>query len=369
MLTAALLEIYGDKESFLNIMNNAGIPGLHADAVTSVKCGITGTYFSVSINGRHEHADEHHHGHEHHGGHEHHHSSLTDIISIIDGLSVSGKVKADAKAVYALIASAETAVHGKTVEPVHFHEVGALDAVADVVGASVLFELIGADEIICSPVNTGSGTVKCAHGIMPVPAPATARLLTGIPSYSAIAESELCTPTGAALLKHFVHRFGQRPVMSISKIGYGMGAKDFEAANCVCAYLEENAAQDDIVCCIACNIDDMSAEGLALACDILFKEGALDVWQTPIVMKKGRLGTKIECLVKPSQREKFIKLILRHTSTIGVRICDMSRAALSREVVEENTACGKIAVKTSSGMGITKRKAEFDSIKAIIENE
>ena len=260
MLTAALLELTEDRQSFLKRINHLGLPGVKVDAETSVKCGITGTHMKVTVNGEeeesrdahsspHEHAHEHSHGqdHEHHSddpahGH-HHHASPADVEELISGLNVSDQVKADAKAVYALIAEAESQVHGHPVSEIHFHEVGTLDAVTDVISVCLLMEDIGAEEVVVSPVHVGSGHVHCMHGILPVPAPATALILKDVPTYGGHIQGELCTPTGAALLKHFASRFGDRPIMRTKAIGYGMGKKDFEQANCVRAFLGESERQ------------------------------------------------------------------------------------------------------------------------------
>ena len=257
MLTAALLELTADKQAFIDQMNALGLPGVQVAFEPSVKCGITGTHMRVTVDGMeeqsadadhpHDHDHEHHHEHDHdhphhdHGHTHHHHSSMQDIWELIDGLKVSDRVKTDAKAVYALIADAESKAHGRPVSEIHFHEVGTMDAVADVVGVCLLMEALSPDRVLASPVSTGSGHVHCAHGILPVPAPATALILQGIPSQSGHIRGELCTPTGAALLKHFVSAFGERPVMTVDAIGYGMGRKDFEQANCVRAFLGETA--------------------------------------------------------------------------------------------------------------------------------
>ena len=258
MLTAALLELTGDRQAFIEKMNALGLPGVTVTAEESVRCGITGTHVSVTVNGaeeesadadchphEHEHGHEspHDHEHEHEHHHGHHHSSVPEIEALISGLPVSDRVKSDAKAVYALIADAESRVHGWPVSEIHFHEVGTLDAVADVVGVCLLMEALAPEQVIVSPVHTGSGHVSCAHGILPVPAPATALILQGIPTYGGRIKGELCTPTGAALLKHFASRFGDCPVMTVSAIGYGMGKKDFEQANCVRAFLGESEGE------------------------------------------------------------------------------------------------------------------------------
>ena len=221
MLTAALLELHPDPDDFLRRFNSLGIPGVWAVAEPSVKCGIMGTHVKVTVNGEEEtSADVGRSGHEHGHNHEHHHhSDMHEIEHLIGSLPVSEKVCADALAVYRLIAEAESRVHGRPVDQVHFHEVGSMDAVADIVGVCMLMEELGAERVLASPVHVGSGQVRCAHGVLPVPAPAAAHILKGVPVYGGGIRGELCTPTGAALLKHFVTAFGAMPVMIVSAIG------------------------------------------------------------------------------------------------------------------------------------------------------
>lgn len=238
MLSAALFELIDDKEEFLKELNNAGIPGVVTTAEPSAKMGITGTHFRVKIHG-HEEGEEHHHDHEHHDHHHHHHSTLEDITDIIDSLDIPDKVRADAINVYKIIAEAEARVHGTEPGEVHFHEVGTLDAVADVVAVCWLIFKLEPELIMSSPIHTGSGTVECAHGILPVPAPATALILRDMPIYSTDIQGELCTPTGAALLKYFVTRFGAIPAITMEEIGYGIGTKDFGIPNFLRAILGE----------------------------------------------------------------------------------------------------------------------------------
>ena len=243
MLMGALLELVPDRKKFLEKLNQAGIPGVRIEAQKSVKCGITGTHMEVLVNGEEEESldlpSEENNGHSGHSHGHHSHFSMEDITGIIDGLHVDNKVKEDVKNIYQIIARAESQVHGRPVSEVHFHEVGAMDAVADITGCAMLFHELGAVKIIVSPVTTGYGQVRCAHGILPVPAPATALILRGIPCQGGRIEGELCTPTGGALLKYFATEYGRMPQMIMEKIGYGMGKKDFEAANCIRAILGE----------------------------------------------------------------------------------------------------------------------------------
>ncbi|MCC8160527.1 MAG: nickel pincer cofactor biosynthesis protein LarC [Oscillospiraceae bacterium] len=371
MLMSALLELHPSPEEFLEKLNGLDIPGVAFKKSVSVKCGITGTHIDVSVNGEvegehcHEHHHEHHHEHKHH-----HHSGMNDIEHIISRINVSEKVRADALAVYRLIAEAESHAHRREISEIHFHEVGTMDAVADVVGTCLLLEELAPEKIIVSPVNVGSGQVKCAHGILPVPAPATAYILRGVPIYGGEIRGELCTPTGAALLKYFADRFDSMPVMRVSAVGIGMGSKDFAAANCVRAFYGETRENNETVAELYCNIDDMTGEEIGFAVNRLLAAGALDVFTTPIAMKKNRPGILLTCMCRAEDREKMLKLIFKHTSTIGVREHISNRYTLERAEETVNTEYGDIRVKKSRGYGVSKSKAEYDDVeKAALEND
>lgn len=381
MLMAALSELVPDKEVFVEKMNSIGIPGVHVHAADKEMCGITGTHMHVHIHGieedehmhDHNHDHEHHHEHNHDHGHHHehghtghhHHSGMAHIEHIIDHLNVSDKVKINAKAIYRIIAEAECQVHGQDMEHIHFHEVGTLDAIADVVGNCLLMEMLGIEKVYASPVHVGSGTVKCAHGVLPVPAPATAKILQGIPVYSEDIKGELCTPTGAAILKHFTDRFGSMPQMTVEKDGYGMGTKEFPRANCVRVLLGDTEEKSDDVIEISTNLDDMTAEDIGFAMEILMDEGALDVYCQPIVMKKSRPATKLVCMCKPEDMDRMSKLIFKHTSSIGVRVNRFQRITLDRSFDNVDTPWGAVSVKTCTGRGTEKKKAEFEDLARI----
>ena len=318
------------------------------------------------------HSHAHHHGdhvHSHdghgHSHHHHHHSTMAGIASIIEGLDIPAPVKEDMKAVYALIAEAEAHAHGMPVDQIHFHEVGTMDAVADIAGVCLLFHELGADQIIASPVHVGSGHVHCAHGILPVPAPATAHILQGIPVYSTQVQGELCTPTGAALLKHFVKEFREMPVMTTSKIGYGMGKKDFERANCVRAFLGDTAETGDEIAELSCNLDDMTAEAIGFAEEALFEAGALEVYTIPVGMKKSRPGILLTCMCRREDEEKMVELLFRHTTTLGVREHISRRFTLKRREETVETAYGPVRKKISQGHGVTRAKLEYEDLAAI----
>lgn len=424
MLGAALAELLPDdaRDAFTSELNAAGIPGVHVSLDPSVKCGITGTHLTVTVNGteekegghshshEHSHHDHHHdhqhdhahdhshsHDHQHSHSHDHHHDhshrSLHDIHHIIDDLKLPEAVRTDILAVYRLIAEAESKAHDKPVSEIHFHEVGTMDAIADIASVCLLLHKLAPDQIIASPIHVGSGQVKCAHGILPVPAPATAYILKDIPIYSGSIQGELCTPTGAALLKHFVTRFDQMPLMTPASTGYGMGTKDFPAANCVRAILGESFAENqaETICELSCNVDDMTGEDIAFAIETFLQNGALDAFTVPCTMKKGRPGVLVTVLCKDPDQKQMTKLILQHTTTLGVRSAEKKRWILSRtesetvipddvlaNVTTPDMPAGSktqelkttgndctIRSKTSTGFGITRNKYEHDDLEKI----
>ena len=464
MLGAALAELLPEdaRDAFTSKLNAAGIPGVHVSLDPSVKCGITGTHLTVTVSGteekegghshshehsHHDHQHDHSHSHDHHHDHSHEHShshdhhhdhshrSLHDIHHIIDDLKLPEAVRTDILAVYRLIAEAESKAHDKPVSEIHFHEVGTMDAIADIASVCLLLHKLAPDQIIASPIHVGSGQVKCAHGILPVPAPATAYILKDIPIYSSSIQGELCTPTGAALLKHFVTRFDQMPLMTPASTGYGMGTKDFPAANCVRAILGESFAENqdailgesfaenqpeqpacipaapapttapastatpapeeaaitETICELSCNVDDMTGEDIAFAIETFLQNGALDAFTVPCTMKKGRPGVLVTVLCKDPDQKQMTKLILQHTTTLGVRSAIKKRWALSRTESEtvipddvlpnvtapdmpaeskaqELKATGNdctIRSKTSTGFGITRNKYEHDDLEKI----
>lgn len=376
MLTAALLELLPDPESFLAKLNALSLPGVTYQKEPGTKCDICGTHIKVLVNGQeeicdHHHSDYHHgdHHHEHHHDnghhHEHHHTSLQDIEEIVSGLALSEKAKSDILAVYGLIAEAESHAHGKPVSEIHFHEVGTMDAVADVTAVCLLMEELSPDQVLASPVHVGSGTVHCAHGILPVPAPATAYLLQEVPIYGGSIQSELCTPTGAALLKHFVDRFCDMPVISVQKTGYGMGQKDFPVANCIRVLLGECEAQSQCVCELLCNLDDSTAEETGFAMECLLSAGALEVFTTPIGMKKNRPGVLLTVLCRLSDRDRMLHLIFKHTTTLGVRENLCNRYILQRRIERDSTPLGEVRKKVSEGYGVLREKYEYEDLAKI----
>ena len=374
MLAAALLELLPDPGAFVAELNALGFPGVHIRTEPAVKCGITGTHFAVTVHGQEEghgqHHHHHHHEHEHKHAYEHHHSGLHEIEHIVQGhLALPERVKRDVLAVYRQLAEAESHAHGVPVSDIHFHEVGTMDAIADITAVCLLMDRLAPGEVIASPVHTGSGQVRCAHGILLVPAPATAYLLRDVPIYGGTVQGELCTPTGAALLKHFVTRFGDMPVMRVSAIGYGCGKKDFEAANCVRALLGETENAAGSVLNLSCNLDDMTAEAVSFAMERLFDAGALEVYTLSAGMKKSRSGLLLRVICRPQDRETIVQTIFRHTSTIGIRESVNRRYVLEREIQTVDTAYGPVRKKISQGFGVTRTKYEYEDLARIAREQ
>ena len=370
MLTAALLELFPQPEKMIDELNTLGIPHVEFSMEKVSKCGIPGTHVTVKVHGHEEHEhshDEHHHGHSHE--HHHEHSSLHDIEHILSHMHITDKIKNDVIAVYSLIADAESKAHGVPVSEIHFHEVGNLDAIADVTAVCILMEKLSPSKVIVSPIHVGSGQVRCAHGILPVPAPATAHILQGCPIYGGKIKGELCTPTGAALLKYFADEFGDMPVMSISSIGYGMGKKDFEAANCIRAMLGETTSSKDVMYELNCNVDDMTAEQIGFALDCCFKAGAVEAFTIPINMKKSRPGTLIRVICKEKLKETLIHTIFKYTSTAGIRETKVERSILERNITEIETPYGSIRRKDYSGYGVKRSKYEYDDLAHIASEQ
>lgn len=354
MLMSAIYELLPDKSQFITKLNAAGIPHVQISPISARSMGVSGTKMQVLVGGAQ--------------GHERlrHNSGLGDIREIIASLDLPEAVLARATAVYERIAAAEAKVHGEPVELVHFHEVGALDAVADVVGVCYGVHLLCVSKIVASPVHVGSGTVKCAHGVLPVPAPATANLLIGAPCYSEDIFGELCTPTGAALLTELADEFGAMPHMTLEAIGTGIGTKEFSAPNCLRAFLGEATPQaNGEICELVCNIDDMTAEALGFACTALLGEGALDVYTQPAMMKKGRSGQVLTVLCELSDERRMAVAMLRHTTTNGLRVRRCDKYFLTPAVEARQTPWGEVRIKRAEGFGVVHEKPEYDDIAKI----
>ena len=409
MLMGALVSLLTkeEQEAFVNKMNSLGIPDVQIVLEDDEKCGVKGKHVRVFVHGEeeeshdehhhdhhhehehdhhhehehdhdhdhehdyhhdhdhchdHDHDHEHHHEHDHH--HDHHHASMAHIEHLISHLDVSDRVKKDISAIYRIIAQAECKVHGKEMNEIHFHEVGTKDALADITGCAVLMEKLAPERIVVSPVNTGFGKVRCMHGILPVPAPATALILEGIPVYAGRFEGEMCTPTGAAILKHYAGEFSQMPLMQIRAVGYGMGTKEFPAANAVRSILGETQGDTDTVIQLSCNLDDMTAEDLSYAMSILLENGAKDVYTVPIGMKQSRPAVMLCVLCADSDMQKMAELMFCHTSTLGIRTQRMERMVLDRSFRTEETEYGPVRIKLANGYGVEREKPEYADLKA-----
>lgn len=375
MLNAALVSLV-DRKKFVDKMNSLKLPNTVVKLKNEYRNGIYGNLVQVVIGGEEEESEdvsnneEAHetHSHPHHEHHHHEHHSVEDIEKFILELDLSDRVKRDAVSVYRLIADAEASVHGKPVEDIHFHEVGTMDAIADVLGVCILMEMIDPDIVMASPVNVGSGMVKCAHGIVPVPAPATQHLLEGIPMYTdESVKAELCTPTGAALLKYFVDEFGAMPPSLVKKAGYGFGKKEFEKLNAVRAFLCVNEEYGDRIIELRCNIDDMTPEDIGYSIDIFLEGGAYDAFTSPIYMKKNRPATMLSVICNETMRDKIVELIFKHTSTIGIRqnVCDRYVLKRTEEVVD--TPYGEVRIKRAKGYGVDRIKIEYNDLARIAD--
>lgn len=370
---------------------DADLGGVSAARV--LRSGISATKFSVAAEDRaantqtshqlshpHDHGSHHHHhgdgeshshghAHAHSHGHGHQHRSLKEINGLIARSSLSATARDRAMHLFERLAEAEAAIHDMPIETIHLHEVGAADSIVDIVGAVYGLEQIGADRIVSSPLNVGGGTVRCAHGVFPVPAPATARLLTGVPVYSGEVQMELVTPTGALIVTDYAHGYGPMPPMTIGRIGYGAGDRDPNDHPNVLRMIvgeSDTSAKVHRIVEIACEIDDMNPQLFGPLMDQLQKAGALDVFYAPVQMKKNRPGTLVTVLARPEDRERLSGILFAETTTIGVRYQEMLRECLERETLIVETALGPIRFKLARRAGrIVNASPEFDDCARI----
>lgn len=389
MLIATLLGLVDNSKMWIERLNQIGLPDVTYTLIPKEDKGLQGYRVAVTINGieESENHDEHHNHHdayhehikhsETHGDGEHsehhvhseqhvHGRGLQDVRDIINSLSISDTCKQNAINVYNLVAKAEAKVHKSTVTQIHFHELGMLDAIADIVAVCVLIEELKFNEIIISPIHVGTGTVHCAHGELPVPAPATMELLAGIPIYADYQiKGELCTPTGAALAQYFGTSYSNMPVMTPAKVSYGFGTKQFERPNCIRAFVELLHDSEDTIIELSCNLDDMTPEEIGYAVEQLVLSSALDVFTTPIMMKKQRPGTMLTVLCKVDDIDSLRDLIFKHTTSLGIRYHRCDRYILNRSTGDIDWEGHTIAFKKSCGFGVVRHKYEYDSLAAI----
>ena len=384
MTLAALIDV-GVPQDFLRseLSKLALDDEFEIDVQSAVKMGISGTQVRVrdltpAADTTHNHAHDHdpNHGHAHH---QHHARNYRDIRQLIQASALSEGVKTRALDMFRLVGEAEAKIHGTALDKVHFHEVGAIDSIVDIVGVAIALEYLAADAVLCGPVELGSGRVQCAHGEFPVPAPATSEILTGVPCQSSGFEGEATTPTGAAILKSNVTEFEPPASFTAETVGYGIGHKDFTVPNVLRVMIGEysDAAMPDAVRQaselpkaanyeITTNIDDMAAEGFQPMLDKLFEAGASDAFLTPIVMKKGRLAQSVTVLCRAEHREVLSNLLMSESSSIGVRIKPIWKRMLERETRSIATSHGKVSVKiVKLPEGGRRWKIEHDDVLAI----
>ncbi len=372
MNLAALIDLGVPKEYLIRELSKLNLDSEYEIKIeSSVKLGITGTRVDVMLSDNmhtqekilHEH-DHHHEEHDH----EHHHRNLSNIEEIINSSNLSEKVKKLSLNIFMKVAEAEAKVHGKNLHEVHFHEVGAIDSIVDIVGAAICLDYLRPDKIIASQVQVGGGFVKCAHGLMPVPAPATAEILKNIPMNTGIVQFETTTPTGAAILAANVEEFTKNIDFKIEKIAYGIGHRDLEIPNVLRVYLgeKESSEKKDEQYILETNIDDMNPELYGYVEEKLFEAGALDVFKTPIYMKKGRPGIKLSILVGSEKEKEVLDIVFEETTSLGVRKFRVEKIMLHREFSKIKTEYGDITVKKAYYKGkLVKYKPEYEECKAI----
>ena len=359
MTLGALLEIVGDDNYLLQELKKLNVDGYKIEISNKVKNGITGKYVDVILDDEHhhehihEHNNEHLHNEEHSHSHHHEHRNLNDVNEIIDKSSIDEKSKELAKRIFLRVAKAESKVHNKPLEEVHFHEVGAIDSIVDIVGTAILINKINPDKILSSVVNDGYGFIECTHGTMAVPVPATTEIFanSNVKFRQIDVDTELVTPTGAAIIAELAEDFTTLPAMITRKIGWGAGYKDLKIPNVLKVYYGDMDKPNENFVVMETNIDDCSGEILGHTEELLFKAGALDVFFTPIFMKKNRPAYRMTVACRKEDMLNLQKIIFRETTTIGIRYRTEFRTELERENTEVDTKYGKIKVKKVENNG------------------
>ncbi len=355
MILGACISAGLDIEQLRTDLADLSVPGftVHADAIR--KQGFAATQFDVRVDPTTDKPHRH----------------LRHVRAIIEGSNLPPRVRERAMAIFTRLGEAEASVHGTTIEKVHFHEVGAIDAIVDIVGASLAMERLGVDRIVCSPIPTGSGTVHCDHGLMPVPTPATAALLQGVPLAPCEEIGELTTPTGAAILTTLSSAFGPLPAMRLERVGVGAGRREGQTRANILRLLVGEAIEgkteeeSDEVLALEANLDDVTGEVIGYVQDRLFEAGALDVYLVPIYMKKNRPATLLTVLVPPDNRDAVLDILFRETTTFGVRTQRMHRAKLARTIETVSTPDGEIRVKIGRRAGrVVRVSPEFEDCRA-----
>ena len=354
MILGALVGAGVDPRTLVDRLKLLNVGGWEIDFERVDRSGISATYAKVKT------------------AHEHAHRHLSDILKIIDESGFNQNVKERAALIFSKLAEAEAQVHNLPVEQIHFHEVGALDAILDVCGAAIGFDLLRIDEFISSPLRVGFGMTDMAHGRFPIPPPAVAELLKGKPIYAGEIEGEFVTPTGAAIIATVCDRFESLPAMQIAATGYGAGTRDPKGfPNALRVLIGESgttdATTDERLLMIETNIDDMSPQLFGHVMDLAFELGALDCYFTSVQMKKNRPGMLLSILCRPNEREKFLQMLFAETTTIGARSYEVNRRALPRETVRVQTKFGAIDVKVVHSNGDVKAMPEFEQCRSIAQ--
>lgn len=389
MTAGALLDLGADKERLLRALESLHVGGYHLHFGRTAKCGIDAYDFDVHLEedggSAHGHEGEGHchshggeeghshshgegHGHEHSHGHSHTHRNLGDIYAVIDRMEEKPSVKETAKRMFDIVAQAESRAHGIPIDQVHFHEVGAIDSIVDIISAAVLADDLGADRVVVSDLSEGRGYVRCQHGVMPVPVPATANIAAehGLRLRLTDNEGEMVTPTGAAIAAALDSGRGLPARYTIKRVGVGAGKKDFKNANILRAMiLEASEEEGDSLWVLETNVDDCTGEALGFAMELLMKAGAKDVWHTPIYMKKNRPAYQLSVLCGKKEIGAMEEILFMNTTTIGVRRYPVGRTAMERSLREVDTPWGRAGVKVCSRGGIRRVYPEFDSVSRI----
>jgi uncharacterized protein (TIGR00299 family) protein len=375
MVLGAFLDAGLPFDDLKRALGSLAMPGYDITAERVLRAGVSATRFSVAEHEHHHgpshdhhHEDDHTHSHTH-GDNGHAHRTLPEIFTLIDRSALSASGRERAKELFHRLAEAEAAIHQTPVDRVHLHEVGALDSIIDIVGAVFALEWAGAERIVCSPLNVGGGMVNSAHGLFPVPAPATLKLLGNAPVYSGAVQKELVTPTGALIATSYASSFGPIPPLAIEHVGYGAGTGDNPQTPNVLRILIGKAADRlpvDRVVVIECEIDDMNPQLFGSAMDRLYGAGALEVFYVPVQMKKNRPGTLLTVVGPPELRSTLADIVFRETTTIGLRHHEVEREVLQREIVRVDTAVGAVRFKLAWREGrVINAVPEFEDCQAI----
>ncbi len=379
MNLGAMIDL-GIEETYLKEeLEKLNLEGYTLKVTKDQRKGITGTRVDVRLHHHHhhhdEHKDKHQHEHEHEHEHEHYHRNIKDIEKIINQSSLSDKVKSQSMKMFKVIAEAEAKIHGKLVEEIHFHEVGAIDSIVDIVGSAICFEKLNVDKVIFSTISLGSGFVNCAHGRFPVPAPATVEILKGIKVTSGEVKKEMTTPTGAAIARVCADAFSDQQDFYIQKIGYGLGKRDNVIPNVLRVFLGENEVpslishlEKKVETVIECNIDDQNPEIYQHIINRLLGKGAKDAWITPIVMKKGRSAVTLSVLIDQVRINEVLEILFNETSTFGVRYYPVEKYMLDRRIEKMDTPYGQVRIKIGFlNDKEIKHKLEYEDCKKIAE--